>query len=142
MDGAASVITIVGLALHSTQFVYQTLSGINNAPRTLRHLTSNLHELSNILQQLNGFGGDLFLASELPRLISKCAEYMGEFEAKLCKLCSPDDKKAARLWKNVKAMLQENELDRMSALLHQDFIALSLQLDIIKAYVFGIELLS
>ena len=134
-----SMITILGLALHSTQFVYKTLSGIKKAPQTLPHLMSNLHNLSNILQQLNGFGDDPYLASELPHLISKCAEYMAEFEAKLCKLYSSDDKRAARLWKNVKATLQEKELDRMSTLLDQDVVALSLQLNIIKAYVLGVE---
>lgn len=141
MDGAASVITVVGLALHSTQIVYKTVSGIKHAPRTLQHLTSNLHNLSNVLQQLNGFGDDLQLASELPQLVAGCAKYMREFEAKVSKLCSPKDKKVARLWKNVKATLQEDELDRMSTLLQQHFAVLSLQISIIKGYVVGVILL-
>ena len=141
MDGAASVITVVGLALHSTQFVYKTVSGIKHAPRTLQHLTSSLHNLSTVLQQLNGFGDDLYLASELPQLVVACAEFIGEFEAKVSKLCSPKDKKVARLCKNVKATLQEDELDRMSALLQQHFAVLSLQISVIKGYVVGVILL-
>lgn len=141
MDGAASVITVVGSVLHSTRIAYQTVSGIKNAPRTLQHLTSNLRDLSDVLKQLDGFGDDLYLTSELPRLISKCAGYMVEFEAKLSKLHSPKDKKAARLWKNVKATLQRNELDRMSALLHTNFMALSLQIRIIEGCVFDMKLL-
>lgn len=35
MEGAASVIALIGLALHSTQAVYKTVSAIKNAPRTL-----------------------------------------------------------------------------------------------------------
>lgn len=142
MDGAASAVTLVGLALHSTQVVYRIVSGIKNAPRTLHHLTTNLESLSKVLQQLNGFGDDLCLSSELPQLISGCARYMGEFEAKVSKLHSPKDKKGARLWKNVKATLQEKELDRMTALLHPHFMVLSLQTDIIKGCVFGMKMLS
>lgn len=132
MEGAASVITVVALALNSTQVIYNTVSGIKNAPRTLLHLTSNLRDMSNVLQQLNGFGDELYLASDLPRLISNCAGYMKEFEVKLRKLDSSQNKKAARLWKNVKAVLKENELDRMSALLHQDYMTLSLQISLIE----------
>lgn len=139
MEGVASVITVVGVALHSTQVIYKTVSGIKNAPRTLQRLTLNLRDLSNVLQQLNGFGDDLYLASELPRLISQCAEHVGEFKGILCQLDSPKDKRAERLWKNVKATLQENELDRMSALLHQDLLTLSFQISIIRGYVIGTE---
>ena len=142
MDGAASVITVVGLALHSTRVVYKTMSGIKHAPRTLQRLTSNLRNLSNVLQQLNGFGDDLYLASELPQLIAACAQYMREFEVKVSKLCSPKDKTVSKIWKNIKATLQEDELDRMSALLQQHFALLSLQMSVIKGYVVGVILLS
>ena len=108
------------------------MSGIQNAPRIIDRLTPNLRNLSNVLEQLDSFGDDLYLASELPRLTSKCAENMREFETMLCKLNSPKQKKVARPWKNVKATLQENKIDRMSALLQQDFMAFDYQMNIIR----------
>ena len=51
---------------------------MKHAPRTLEQLTSNLCNLSNILQQLIGFGDDLHLAIELPQLATAYgAEYEG-----------------------------------------------------------------
>ena len=135
------MITVVTLVLHSTQAVYRTISSIKHAPQTLSKLVSNLRNLSNVLQELSGFGDDLYLASDLPRLVSKLAEYMKAFEGKLCGLYSPIDKPVARLWKNVKVAIQETEIDRMSALLYQDVEALSIQLSIIKRSVSSIRLL-
>ena len=135
MDGAASVIAVVSLALGSAHVIYRTVSGIKNAPQTIQQMTSNLRDLSNLLQQLMGYSDSLYLAADLPELVGKCAENLKRFEGKLEKLSSPTDNRVGRLWKNVKATLQEKDLDRMSAVLQQHVAVLSLQMNLLEGYV-------
>ncbi|KAL8823587.1 MAG: hypothetical protein Q9191_005720 [Dirinaria sp. TL-2023a] len=132
MDGAASVIAVISLALSSSQAIYNTVSGLKNAPRAIQQMVSNLRDLSILLQQLLSRGDSLHLAADLAEIVKKCAENLNEFQGKLTKLSSPTDNGAERLWKNVKALLQEKNLDRMSALLQQHVTILSLQMQIIE----------
>lgn len=132
MDGAASVIAVVSVALSSVRVIYETVSGIKNAPQTIQQMISNIHDLSNILQQLLGYGDNLHLATELPDLVHKCAENLGTLKRRLEKLSSSKNKRMGRLWKNVKATLQEKDLDRMSALLQQHVAILSLQINLLE----------
>lgn len=127
-----SVITLVSVALSSVRVIYETVSGVKNAPQTIQQMTSNLHDLSDILQQLLGYGDNLYLASELPELVRKCVENMKIFETKLGKLTSSKDNRMGRLWKNVKATLQEKDLDRMSTHLQQHLTMLSLQVNLLE----------
>lgn len=117
MDGAASVIAVISLALSSAQGIYNTVFGIKNAPQNMKQMACCLRDLANLLQQLLRCGDSLYLATDLPELVKNCAVNLKRFEGKLAKLSSPTDNSAEKLWKNFKAMLQENDLDRMSALL-------------------------
>lgn len=141
MDGAASVIAEISLALSSTQAIYKTVSGLKNAPRAIHQMVSNLCHLSNLLQQLLDCRDNLHVAADLPEMVKKCAENLREFQEKLIKLSSPTDNSAEKLWKNAKALLQEKNLNRMSALLQQHVTILSLQMAIIEDYVCALEVL-
>ena len=67
---------------------------------------------------------------------SKCAADLKEFEEKLAKLSPLANNKAVKLWKNIKATLQERDLVKMSRLIQQHVAALSLQMQIIERYAF------
>lgn len=134
MDGAASVIAVVSVALSSVRLIYETVSGIKNAPQTIQQMISNLHDLSNILQQLLSYGDNLHFATELPDLVRKCADNLETLETKLEKLSSSKSNRMGRLWQNVKATLQEKDLDRMSAQLQQHVAILSLQINLLERY--------
>lgn len=134
ISGAASVITIFSLALSSTQVIYNTVRGIKNAPKVIQHMISSLQDLSNLLKQLRGFTDRLYLAADLRGLVAKCAADLKEFEEKLAKLSPPANNKPVRLWKNIKATLQERDLVKMSGLIQRHIAALSLQIQIIEGY--------
>ena len=139
MDVAASFITVVTLALRSTQVIYNTVSGFKNAPKTIKQMTSSLLDLSKLLEQLRDSSGSLHLAADLPDLISRCAENLRVLERKLGKLSLSTGKGAGRFWKNVKLMLQEKDLDRMSDLVRQHVEVLSLQLNILEGYACNVK---
>ena len=66
MDGAASVITVVSLALSSTKRLYEIVAGIKHAPKSVSQIASYLRDLSSILQQLVGYSANLHVAADLP----------------------------------------------------------------------------
>lgn len=134
LSGAASVLAVFSLALSSTQVIYNTVSGIKNAPTTIQHMISSLQDLSNLLEQLKGCTEQFHLAADLGGLVGKCAADLKEFEEKLAKLNTPADNKAVRLWKSIKVTLRERDLVKVSGLIQQHVAALSLQMQIIEGY--------
>ena len=128
MDGAASIITVISLALSSSQAIYKTVSGFKNAPQIVQRTLTYLFDLSNILRRLKENSDRLYSATSLSQLITKCAQTLQWFEAKLAKLSPITSKRVERLWKNIKAMLQEKNLNRMAALLQQHISALSFEM--------------
>lgn len=140
MDGAASTIAVVSLALKSIKVIYNTVSTIKNAPQKLQQMTSNLGHLSFTLERLKGRGGDWGLVEGLPLLISECAKNLENFERKLDKLSSLSDNRAKRLWNNVKTMLQDEDLNQMSSFIQQYASLLSLKMDSLTEYVYCHEI--
>ena len=139
MDGAASVIAVISLALSSTKVLYEIVASIKHAPKCVSQLASYLRDLSSILQQLVGYSANLHLAADLPALIERCAESLKTLDAKLGKLSASDGNRAELMWKNVKASLQERQLDKMATCLQQHVAALSLQLNVLEGFVNGLH---
>ena len=117
LSGAASVIAVFGLALSSTQVIYNTVSGIKNGPKAIQEMVSSLQDLSKILQQLTGCSDQLYLAADLDKLAGRCVRDLKAFEQQLANLSSSGANRAVRLWRNVKVTLQEKDLKRMSTLI-------------------------
>ncbi len=135
MEGAASVIAVVSLALQSTQTINNIVSGFRNASPTIEQMTINLQDLSEVLKQINSYAHLLDDATELPKLVGRCADFLKTMEKKLGKLSSPTGDKAKNFWKNVKFTLQQSDLDRMAALLQHHIAVLSLQMNLVGGYV-------
>ena len=135
MDGAASVIAVVSLALSSTKVLYDIVASIKHAPKSVSQIASYLRDLSSILQQLVGYSANLHLAADLPTLIERCAESLKTLETKLGKLSASDGSRAEIMWNNVKASFQERQLEKMATGLQQHVAALSLQLSILEGFV-------
>ena len=136
LSGAASIITVVGVALTSTQVLYNAVSGIRDAPETILQIASNLGSLSKLLQQLRESHESFHLSSDLEELVRKCAANLRTLEEKLGKLITSPESRVVRLWKSVKVLVQAKHLDKLADLVQQDVAALSLQLSIIEGYVF------
>ncbi|KAL9634727.1 MAG: hypothetical protein Q9164_003916, partial [Protoblastenia rupestris] len=132
LSGAASVITVFGLALSSTKVIYSVVSGIKNGPKAIQQIMSSLQDLLKLLQQLIGCTDQFYLAADLEDSVGRCAQDLKAFEHQLAKLSLSADNRAVRVWKNVKATFQEKDLERMSALVQRHVAALSLQLQIVE----------
>ena len=76
LSGAASVIAVFGIALSSTQVIYNTLFG----PKAIQQMVSGLQDLSKILRQLTGCSDQLYLAADLEELAGRCARDLKAFE--------------------------------------------------------------
>ena len=134
LSGAASVITVFGLALSSTQAIYNIFSGIKNGPNAIQLMKSSLQDLLKLLLQLTGCLDQFYLAADLEGSVNKCVQDLRASEHQLAKLCPWADSRAVRFWNHVKAALQEKDLERMSAMIQRHIAALSLQLQIIEGY--------
>ena len=134
LSGAASVLTVFSLALSSIREIYEVVSGIRSGPKTVKQMVFTVKDLSDLLQQLTGYTDRFYLAADLEETVSKCARDLEPFKGDLAKLSTTDTNKAVRLWKNVKVILKERDLEMMSARIQQHTIALSLRIQIIEGY--------
>ena len=134
LSGAASVITVFGVAVSSAQAIYNIISGIKYGPNAIQSMKSSLQDLLKLLLQLKGCTDQLYLAADLEGFVSKCVQDLKASEDQLAKLSPRADSRAVRFWNNVKAALQEKDLERMSAMIQRHVAALSLQLQIIEGY--------
>ena len=140
MDGvsaAASVITVLGVALSSAQILYNAVSNIQDAPDAILRIASYLKSLSKLLQQLSAMHHSGSLANDLDELIRNCAAHLKTLKDKLGKLITSSGNRRVRLWKNIKYMVQEKHLEKLADLLQQDLAALLIQLSIIEGYAFA-----
>ena len=135
LSGAASVLTIFGLALNSTREIYNVVSSIRSGPKTVQQIVSTVKDLLDLLQQLTGYTDRFYLAADLEETASKCARDLEAFKDDLAKLSKTDTNRAVRLWKNVKVILKERDLEMMSARIQQHILALSLRMQVIEGYI-------
>lgn len=134
LSGAASVLTILGLALSSTREIYKVVSSIISGPKTVQQIVSTVKDLSDLLQQLTRYTDRFYLAADLEETVGKCTRDLEAFKGDLAKLSTTDTNRAVRLWKNVKVILKERDLEMMSARIQQHIFALSLRMQVIEGY--------
>ena len=139
MDGAASIITVISLALSSTHCIVKALSGIKNAPHTVQQMSTSVLTLSKLLEQLKAYNDNLHYSADLPDSIRNCTEDLKQLQEYVEKASSKKSNKVERLKKNCKVMLQGREWDRRSALVQQHYVALSLQINIIEGYAYALR---
>ena len=132
VSGAASVITVVGLALSSVQTIHNAVYSLRNGSPTIEQMLFNLQSLSSILQQLSQSQDRFYRAADLPKFVQACATNLGGFEDQLVKMIPSAENKARKLLKSAKLIICSKDLDRMAGLIQQHVAALSLQLQIIE----------
>ena len=139
MDVAASIITVISLAVSSAHCIVKALSGIKNAPHTVQQMSTSVLTLSKLLDQLKAYSDTLHYAADLPDSIKRCAEDLSRLKEYVEKASSEKSNKVGQLKKSYKVMLQGREWDRRSALVHQHYTALSLQIGIIEGYAYALR---
>ena len=139
VGGTASILALVGFALQSTKTIYQAISGIKNGPEQVQKLASAVHNLQLVLEQISTCQAVKLAGTEtnlkvITDLIEACNKNVSRYENKLTKVrISLNDKKVGKAWKKIKAVLQENDLQRMWTEVNNHVAALGLQLNLLQS---------
>jgi hypothetical protein len=97
----------------------------------VRLAANSVEQLRSILKQLQQQQG--LADSDTKLQVKQCSEDVEAFIAKLAELCiSPSDTRGRRIWKHVKAVLNEKDLDRMHLVLTGYSAALGLRLIVLQ----------
>ena len=115
VGGAASVITIVTLALQSTKVIYEAVNSINHGSDSIERLvraTSNLEKLLKFIHRLADHAeatnevAEGKLLEELTPLVNECAQTLREILPKLGQLRdNPNDGRWQKARKHAKVYL-------------------------------------
>lgn len=132
ISGGASVLAFITLAIQSAKTVSTILAGIKDAPDDVRRTAETVSMLQWALEQLaqHGEASRVPLAEGIKDQLRICSENLEAYASKLAKLLALDtDGRGRRVWKRIKAVLDEKELDKMTEIMaaHASTLNLSLQ---------------
>lgn len=127
---AASVTGLLAFAIQSSKVIWNTLSGIQEAPAGVERLVNVVSNLTFLLEQLENLGKQNdhdggTLSKELEVVISTCAIDLEQFQKQICRLqVSPDKNQWRRTWRSWKCVLEKEKLDSMRMVILQHHSAL------------------
>jgi hypothetical protein len=132
ISSGASVLAFVTLAIQSAKTISHLLASIKDAPENVRRAAESVSVVQWALEQLAQFhsAGGAALPQGLEAHVKTCSVNLAAFASTLGKLRSLDtDSRGRRVWKRVKAVLNEKDLDKMAATMaaHSSALSLSLQ---------------
>lgn len=136
ISGGASVLAFIGIALKSTESVYKTISGIQDAPEKVQRLSSATEDLQSILRQLSSLfeppnAAQSFDAFE--SAIKKCESDLAFLSKKLSTLQNTaGDRKWKTAWKRIKAMLEKEDVQEMWTTVHHHVTVLGVYLGLLQ----------
>ncbi len=136
---AASLVTIVAAALQSTKKVYETVSGIKQAPQHVSQLSLAVQNLQSVLSQLlncraikNAEASTNLVA--MSNAIKACSKDVLRFEKELGKLriCT-SDKVVGKTWKMIQIAVREKDFRQMWVQVNHHVTSLTIQLNIMQS---------
>ncbi|KAF2251513.1 ankyrin [Trematosphaeria pertusa] len=136
MDGGASLVTFVVVALQSIKTVHGVISAVKDGPQSVRSLADSVAQLKSILERLSHIQlepANSIDLTDLSNLTQRCATDLGNFESKLQGLnLSTDDRRFGRFWKRLKAAISEKELERMREMIRAHTLTLNFHLSLLQ----------
>lgn len=135
LSAGASVLSFLGLALRSAKAIHEVLSTVKDGPKNVQRLADEVAQLQSILERLSQIQTtpiDDTASTNLRSLVSKCVADITAFEAKLQRLgLSADDRRIGRLWRRLKAVVSEKDLERMRDVVRAYMLALNVSLSLL-----------
>jgi len=126
LSAGASVLAFIGI-FNSLQLIYEALSSIEDGPESVQVTAHSVSQLRSILQQLQRQQSLTDLDGKAQ--LKQCADDVEAIANKLVRLqISPFEKRSGKIWKCIKAALNEKDLDRMNRIIGSHSTALSLRL--------------
>ena len=133
LSGAASVITVAGMALTSVNIIHETISKVRDGPDIVVQTVSALEDLQELLERIRAMHTRLPSPNtNLQGLIQRCATGLKAFEKKIRDLrILPTDKRLGKAWKRVKTVLKQDDFQQIWETINQQIYALSLGLQLV-----------
>lgn len=127
---AAGITGVLAFSIQSSKAIWETLSGIKDAPASVERLITVICSLRSLLEQIEDLwkknscdGGTL--STDLGAVISTCAFDLDQFREKICRLqASPDKNTWGKTWRTLKAVLKKEKLQSMRMVILQHHSAL------------------
>ncbi|KAK3902849.1 hypothetical protein C8A05DRAFT_33423 [Staphylotrichum tortipilum] len=132
ISGGASVLAFITLAIQSAKTISVLLAGIKDAPDSVQCTAETVSMLQWALEQLAQCQqtSGAALPQRIEDQVKTCSHNLATFASTLGKLQTLDtDGRGRRVWKRVKAVFDEKELDKMTRIMaaHSSALSLSLQ---------------
>ncbi|KAI8719634.1 hypothetical protein NCS52_00744600 [Fusarium sp. LHS14.1] len=127
----ANVLAFVLLSIKSAKVAHDTLSAIKDGPKVVRDLTGNVLQLQGILEKLKEpcTAASTDALDGLEGQVRQCTEDLGELAELIQKFqASTRDKFARKLWKRLKVVVGEKDLERFNRQVEQKASLLNVRL--------------
>jgi hypothetical protein len=119
LSAGASVLAFIGI-LNSLQLIYETLSSIQDGPESVRLAANSVSQLRSILKRLQH--QQSLTDSDGEAQLKQCADDVEVIANKLALLqISPYEKRSGKIWKHIRAALNEKDIDRMNRVIGGHF---------------------
>lgn len=118
LEITASIVTVIGVGLRCSKFIYQVISGIKGGPSAVRKLVTAVKDLANLLERIKELDEhakdvlgekDAKFLHDFSPLISECVDDLTAMENKLERCTATSDH---RFWHNSKTHLHEKEFEK------------------------------
>ena len=132
MELASGSVALIAIALSSAKIVYQAVSEIRHGPSIVKQAALALLDLSSALEQLQGrVDGGQFSEWDLDFLLRRCHYDLELFKLKIQNLRPQSaDTRSRLLWKSVKAVIQEKDLQHIHKNVQHYITMLTLQINV------------
>jgi len=125
----AAVLGVVGFVLNSSKAILEIVSAVKDGPQHVAQLAHGLEQLQTVLQLVMALPSESRSRADLINIVHGCAADIAALELKLQKLTPfPAEKRSGRLWKKLKALVSEKELDRIRQTIHGHVLMLHIHL--------------
>ncbi len=133
LSAGAGAVAFITLALQSTKVLYTIISAIRDCPKYVRDLGHDVEQLQSILDRLSQCQAILQNDQSLTVLTRRCSDDILLYVSRLQKMqISPTEQRTGRIWKKLRAVISEKDLDAMRFSIHGHVSSLSLLLSIMQ----------
>ncbi|KAF2490020.1 hypothetical protein BU16DRAFT_622574 [Lophium mytilinum] len=137
VSAGASVLAIVGFALQGTKVLYESISGVKDAPQRIKSLASAVADLRSVLTQLElcralaDPDADL---QNVTSLIQACSRDVQRYRKSIDSIqIIPTDTKVKQSWKRLKTVLKKDDVKQVWQEVNHHCTVLGVQLSLLQS---------
>jgi hypothetical protein len=128
----ASAIAFIGIALKSTNFIFNVILAISDFPNEARQLTRDLQHLHGILEGIARCRA-VEEDGEFLCLLRECSNDVTAYARRVQKLeIVPGERRPAKVWKKFKSLFGEADLELMRHAVRGHILSLSSRLSLLQ----------